>query len=146
VVSDAQVLVAEIAGGFGHLGKGVRPVRKVGMGVKDALQVLCFDKLRRLPRLCLGDFAITLTQFRRDVRQSKAAVDRLFRAACRLSAGFAEALRAQGQVLAAREGLQLLQVLLVAGRVQQSASECLRGDNAHPHNCQALLGDFLACR
>ena len=138
VVGDAQVLISKIAGGFGHLAKGVRPVGEIGVDVEYAFEVLFLDELRQCERLGIIDFVSTLAQFRWDVRQSETPVDRLFRPPRRLSAWFAEAVRTEDQALAARDGLQLLKVPPVAGGVKQRASECRRCGNVHLNCSQAL--------
>ena len=75
VIGDAQVLKAEVDGGFGHLAQGSATVAGGGVVVEDAAQVLQLDQIGQ--RAVGGGFelAVVLPQHGLDVVQPKRAVE-----------------------------------------------------------------------
>ena len=73
MIGNAEISVAALTRGLGHLFQRIHAIREIGVQVKDAAQVFHGDKLRQCPRACERDLIGAFAQLRRNKLEPKAS-------------------------------------------------------------------------
>ena len=134
VISDAQVLKSQIAGGLGHVFEGILAVAGPGVIVKRAAEIGQLDQLRQVAFLRRFDFATVFAKGGIDVAQAERAVEiglvvDLWRRGFAAFGG-SEAIFVQGESLFEGAAAESDVVFLAAGEVGQSEGVFLIGHGA----------------